>query len=200
MSIYEEVSLIIASKNSEECYRHYGVGGVISSYQQEAISQILNELRNGERKANIEIEKQLVLKASTKDGVFQKSGNIADFYMEKDSEEYFFEIKTAKPNIDVFEKSKTKLLQWVARRRKNVNVFLAIPYNPYYPEPYSRFTESGLMDPPNDLLVGEEYWNFIAGKEVFEDLLDTFDQVGKRYKKELQLKFKEIAEEKIDSY
>jgi hypothetical protein len=56
------------------------------------------------------------------------------------------------------------------------------------------------MDPPNDLLVGEEYWNFIAGKEVFEDLLDTFDQVGKRYKKELQLKFKEIAEEKIDSY
>jgi hypothetical protein len=42
--------------------------------------------------------------------------------MKKDGIEHYFEIKTVKPNIDVFEKSKTKLLEWVARRRKAVNV------------------------------------------------------------------------------
>jgi len=60
-------------------------------------------------------------------------------------------------NIDVFEKSKTKLLEWVARRRMPVNVCLTFPYNPYHPQPYLRFTEVGMMDAPNDFLVGEQY-------------------------------------------
>jgi hypothetical protein len=29
MSIYEDVSVIIASESSEECFRNYGVGGVL---------------------------------------------------------------------------------------------------------------------------------------------------------------------------
>lgn len=60
-------------------------------------------------------------------------------------------------NIDVFEKSKTKLLEWVARRRMPVNVCLTFPYNPYHPQPYLRFTEVGMMDAPNDFLVGNQY-------------------------------------------
>ncbi len=69
--------------------------------------------------------------------------------------------RTAKPNIDIFEKSKTKLLEWVARKRKVIKVYLVLPYNPYHPEPYTRFTEVGMMDHPNDFLVGNEYWDFI---------------------------------------
>ncbi|MDE2217540.1 MAG: TdeIII family type II restriction endonuclease, partial [Planctomycetota bacterium] len=110
------------------------------------------------------------------------------------------EIKTVKPNIDIFEKSKTKLLEWIARRRTPIKVFLAFPYNPYHPEPYSRFTEVGMMDHPNDFLVGEEYWNFLGGKNTFKELLDTFDTIGKEFKTSLQQKFKEIAKEKFDSY
>ena len=75
--------------------------------------------------------------------------------MRKGDNEYFFEIKTVKPNIDIFEKSKTKLLEWIARRRKPVNVFLAFPYNPYHPEPYSRYTEE-LRFPESDFrAIGE---------------------------------------------
>lgn len=55
--------------------------------------------------------------------------------MVRDGREHYFEIKTVKPNIDIFEKSKTKLLEWIARRQKAVNVYLAFPYNPYHPEP-----------------------------------------------------------------
>lgn len=200
MSIYEDVSVIIASETSDECFRNYGVGGVISKSQKSVIANIVNNLRNKERDANIGEETIEVLSVCSTDGVYQKSGNIADFYMRRDDVEYFFEIKTVKPNIDVFEKSKTKLLEWVARRRKPVKVFLAFPYNPYHPEPYSRFTESGMMDHPNDFLVGNEYWDFIGGEGTFPDLLETFDKVGKKFKEQLDEKFKEIARSRIDSY
>lgn len=200
MSIYEEVSVIIASETAEEAFRNYGVGGAISNSQKTVIGSIVNGLRNGERKANIVEETREVLTASSNNGEFQKSGNIADFYMKRNNIEYYFEIKTVKPNIDVFEKSKTKLLEWVARKRKPVKVFLAFPYNPYHPAPYLRFTESGMMDAPNDFLVGEEYWDFIGGKDTFPQLLQTFDEVGKEFKEQLNTKFKEIAREKMDSY
>jgi hypothetical protein len=200
MSIYEDVSVIIASENSEECFRNYGVGGVISDEQKTVISNIVSKLRNSERTANIEKETEEVLSAISKNGVFQKSGNIADFYMKREGKEYYFEIKTVKPNIDVFEKSKTKLLEWVARRRTPVNVYLAFPYNPYHPEPYSRFTEVGMMDVKKDFLVGDQYWDFIGGENTFPELLQTFDEVGKEFKDKLNKKFKDIAKNKLDSY
>jgi hypothetical protein len=200
MSIYEDVSVILAKSSSTECFRNYGVGGVISKSQTLAIKKIITELRNKDRKANIEMETLEVLKASSSGGKFQKSGNIADFYMNRNAVEHFFEIKTVKPNIDVFEKSKTKLLEWIARRRSPIKVFLAFPYNPYHPDPYSRFTETGMMDLPNDFLIGEQYWDFIGGEKTFPQLLDTFDEVGKEFKEKLQMKFKQIAKEKISSY
>jgi hypothetical protein len=200
MSIYEDVSVILASDTSEECFRNYGVGGALSKDQKSAISKIISELRNGDRKANIEEETKLVLDASTDNATYQKSGSIADFYFKRNGVEHFFEIKTSKPNIDVFEKSKTKLLEWVARKRSHVKVYLVFPYNPYHPAPYRRFTEAGMMDPPNDFLVGNEYWDFISGEDTFTELLNTFDEVGKTFKEKLEDKFAEIAKEKIDSF
>jgi len=200
MSIYEDVSVIIASEHCDECFRNYGVGGAISSEQKLVISKIVNDLRAKKRAVNSQQEKNEVLTASWKNGEFQKSGNIADFYMRKGDDEYFFEIKTVKPNIDIFEKSKTKLLEWIARRRKPVNVFLAFPYNPYHPEPYARYTEKGLMHHHSDFLVGNEYWDFIGGINTFPELLQVFDEVGKEYKDKLKKKFEEVAKKKIDSY
>jgi hypothetical protein len=200
MSIYEDISVIIASETAEEAFRSYGVGGAISKKQKIAISNIVSKLRNGDRVAEINEEIKEVLNASAENGEFQKSGNIADFYMKRGGQEYYFEIKTVKPNIDVFEKSKMKLLEWVARRRMPVNVYLAFPYNPYHPKPYHRFTEVGMMDSPNDFLVGDEYWDFIGGENTFPELLKTFDEVGKDFKDQLNKKFKQIAKEKLDSY
>ncbi len=200
MSIYEDVSVIIASETSDECFRNYGVGGAISKEQKSVIDRIVSELRNGSRIANIDTEIDEVLKASAYNGEFQKSGNISDFYMKRDGKEHYFEIKTVKPNIDIFEKSKTKLLEWVARKRTAINVFLAFPYNPYHPKPYYRFTEVGMMNPPNDFLVGNEYWDFIGGKNTFIELLDVFNEVGQNFKDKLDKKFKDIAKEKLDSY
>ncbi len=200
MSIYEEVSVIICESSCQEAFRNYGVGGVISKSQKTVINKIITELRNKERMANIDEEIKELLSISPQNGTFQKSGNIADLYFLKGNIEFYFEIKTVKPNIDVFEKSKTKLLEWVARRRKDIKVYLAFPYNPYHPDPYSRFTEVGMMDHPNDFLIGDEYWDFIGGKNTFDQLLEVFDEVGKEFKQKITDKFRSIAKSKINSY
>lgn len=57
-----------------------------------------------------------------------------------------------------------------------------------------------MMDPPNDFLVGDEFWDFIGGKNTFPELLQVFNDVGKKFKNQLNQKFKEIAKEKLDSY
>ena len=120
-----------------------------------------------------------------------------DFYMKKNGKEYYFEIKTVKLNIDVFTKSKRKLLEWVARRRKPIKVFLALPYNPYHPKPYDRFTEQGVLERKKEFLVGKEYWDFIGGNNTFKDLLTLFDEIGKQFKIKIQQKIKTISTSRI---
>ncbi len=46
MSIYEDISVIIAFKTAEEAFRNYGIGGVISKKQKIVISDIVSKLRN----------------------------------------------------------------------------------------------------------------------------------------------------------
>lgn len=197
MSIYEHVSVIIAESTTDECFRNYDVGGVISREQKSVIDNIVRELRNRERRVNHNQEVKLVLSASAKNGKAQKEGRIADFYMKRNNKEYYFEIKTVKPNIDVFTKSKTKLLEWVARRRSIVGVFLAFPYNPYHPQPYERFTEQGVLDRGKEFLVGKEYWDFLGGENTFEQLLALFDNIGKKFKEQIKNKIQEVARSKM---
>lgn len=198
MSVYEDVSRIIAAENSDECFTQYGTGGVISKKQKSIIDNILRELRNNEREADIEKEIEEVLAGEVSGGKFQKEGNVADLYFLRNGVEHYFEIKTAKPNIDIFTKSKSKLLEWVARKRKYIKGFLVFPYNPYYPKPYDRFTMVGLMKPGEDLLIGEQYWNYIGGENTYSELLALFDEVGKEFKDNIDEKIKEVAQSKMD--
>ena len=199
MSIYEDVSKIIMEESVKECFTKYDVGGVLSREQKSVIDDIVRKLRNGEKIVDHEEEVKLVLSASARDGKSQKEGRLADFFMIRDGIEHYFEIKTVKPNIDVFTKSKTKLLEWVARRRSPIRVFLAFPYNPYYPQPYERFTEQGVLEKGKEFLIGKEYWDFLGGENTFEQLLELFDFVGKKFKEKIQRKIKQIAKEKMES-
>jgi len=195
MSIYEEVAKIISESNFDIAKTGYDVEGEISNDENDSISKILQEIKNKTRKANKEQEIKEILQCKSKTG--RKIKVRADLYLKKGNDEYYIEIKTAKPNIDVFAKSKEKLLQWVALRKKKVNTLLAIPYNPYYPEPYSRFTMQGYLDEEKELYVAEKFWELLGGKGTYKEVLDIFDEVGKEFKEKIQKKIKEVAEEKM---
>ncbi len=198
MSVYEQVSEYIGSENSDECYRSYDVGGVLSKNQKSVVSHIVASIRNRERRTNYDTEMAEVLNADPAGGRDEKDGRLADLYLRRGEVEYYFEIKTAKPNIDVFEKSKEKLLQWIARRRKPIRAILAIPYNPYHPEPYARFTQEGMLTPGKDLLVADAYWDFLGGEGTYSDLLGVFDKTGKRFKDQIAERIAEVARSKMN--
>jgi hypothetical protein len=97
--------------------------------------------------------------------------------------EFYFDVTSVKPNIKEFRTLKKKLLRWVALRLSTdkaakVKTALAIPYNPYHPKPYARWTARNLYD-SGEMLVGPDFWNFVAGEEIYEELLDVFREVGK---------------------
>ena len=85
----------------------------------------------------------------------------------------------------------------IAEDRK-VTTILAIPYNPYHPEPYSRFTLQGVLDGDKELFVAEKFWDFLAGDGTYERLLNIFNEVGTEFKEKIQDKIKEVAKEKME--
>lgn len=127
--------------------------------------------------------------------------SVVDLFIKIRGEENCFDITSAKPNVKEFVALKLKLLRWIGLRlsqEKNAKVFtrLAIPYNPYHPEPYERWTLKGLYDlENNEILVGKEFWNFIASHNIYEELLDVFQKVGEELREEIDKKFAEFRRE-----
>ncbi len=195
-SVYEKVAKIIAEPHFDKAETGYDVEGEITNEQNTTISKILQEIKIKVRKADKEQEIKEILKSDSNGG--RKIKVRADLFLKKGNEEYYIEIKTAKPNIDVFVKSKQKLLEWIALRKKRVNTILAIPYNPYHPEPYNRFTMQGYLDEENELYVAEKFWELLGGKGTYKEVLDIFDKVGKEFKEKIKNKIKEVAEEKME--
>lgn len=89
MSIYEDISVILATETAQKSSRRYKVGGVISSQQKSVIAKIVADLRNGSRLANIGQEVTEVLQAKAENGILQEYDNIANFYMKRDEIEHY---------------------------------------------------------------------------------------------------------------
>ncbi len=63
--------------------------------------------------------------------------------VENDDTIYLVDLKTAKPNAGGFKEFKRTLLEWTAATlaanpEAKINTSIAIPYNPYDPQPYNR--------------------------------------------------------------
>jgi hypothetical protein len=99
-------------------------------------------------------------------------------------------MKTVKPNIGDFQKYKRTLLEWTAATLADnpdadVNTIIGIPYNPYEPKPYARWTMRGMFDIEKEVLVADELWDFIGGKGTYLDLLDSFEIAGIELRSEI---------------
>ena len=105
------------------------------------------------------------------------------FLQSHNGEIYLFDLKTAKPNISNFKDFKQTLLLWAGialttEPNAKVHSLIAIPYNPYEPEPYQRWTMKGMLDLQHELKVAEEFWDFLGGEGAYSDLLDCFERAG----------------------
>lgn len=198
MSIWEQVAVILSKGAGNYSERQHKLLGEIDVETEKFINNIHFKLRKGEAIVNKNDEVEQIRKRIRGGQAKVDPDSVVDFFVKiKDSENYF-DITSAKPNMKEFVALKLKLLRWVALRLsqdKSAKVFtrLAIPYNPYHPEPYERWTLKGLYDLENEeILVGGEFWNFVASNKIYEELLDVFQKVGEGLREEIDEKFTEF--------
>ena len=74
--------------------------------------------------------------------------------------------------------------------KAKINTVIAIPYNPYEPQAYNRWTMRGMLDLNNELKVADEFWDFLGGTGTYKDLLDCFEKVGIELRGEIDKYFR----------
>lgn len=189
-SIFEPVAEAIARASFTFTHRQYSIGDKITERAQIEIQQILNELTmGGTPDKQKEIER---IRRVCNQGKINHLKTVRVDLFVKDSEGviHLFDIKTAKPNISNFKDFKRTLLEWIAIYLYSyptamVNSYIAIPYNPYEPEPYERWTIRGMLDLARELKVAEEFWDYLGGVGTYSQLLDCFETAGMELRSEL---------------
>ncbi len=193
-SIFEPVAETLAGLNFIVAQKQFVVGNEISEEAQNEIQHIINGLTvggNPDKKSEIERIRKVC-----RQGKINKIKTVkVDLYVKsKDGKIHLFDLKTAKPNISNFKDFKRTLLEWVAiyllkHPDANVNSYVAIPYNPYEPKPYERWTLKGMLDLERELKVADEFWDFLGGKGIYIELLDCFEKIGIELRTEIDKYF-----------
>jgi len=173
-SIFEPVAETIACINFKFAQKQYVVGDTISEQAQLEIQHIINELTIGKNSNKTE-EIERIRKVCNKGTMYKLKSVKVDLFVQcGEGIVHLFDLKTAKPNISNFKDFKRTLLEWIAiylakNPNAKVNSYIAIPYNPYEPKPYERWTLKGMLDLDNELKVAEEFWDFIGNGSVYEN-------------------------------
>jgi type II restriction enzyme len=192
-SIFEPVAAALAKTKFAKVETQFVVGNTIFSDCQKQVQAIVNNLTINPKPDKV---KELALLRKSLSGKINKVKPAkVDLFVEASSgEQYLFDLKTAKPNKGDFQKYKQTLLECagiVYTNNKNikVNTLLAMPYNPYHPQPYQFWTLAGMLDLKEELKVAEDFWNFFGGEGAYEDLLDCFEKAGMELREEINRYF-----------
>lgn len=197
-SIFEPVALALASNRFKVAKSQEIAGNQISEKAQYEIQKIMDNLTAANVKP-VKSEEIEIIRRVCQEGKMRKvKPTKVDVYLiDKNDKMHLFDIKTAKPNKGSFKEFKRTLLEWVAcilaeNSEQQISTYIAIPYNPYEPKPYSRWTMAGMLDLENELKVAEEFWDFLGGDNTYENLLDCFERVGIELRNEIDAYFKKF--------
>ncbi|TQR33766.1 TdeIII family type II restriction endonuclease [Campylobacter sp. MIT 99-7217] len=195
-SIFEPVAELLAKSRFDKVEKQKDAGGTISKNAQRAIQDIMDNLESANTKPNKNEEIAKILEVANSGETSSIKPTKIDLFLQKDNNVYLIDIKTAKPNKGGFKEFKRTLLTWVATyaytdsNNKNINTLIAIPYNPYEPKPYQRWTMAGMLDLKAELKVAEEFWDFLGGSGSYNMLLEAFEEVGIEIREEIDNYFK----------
>ena len=200
-SIFEPVALALASSSFVVALSQQTAGTQISSEAHRVIQNIMDGLATADSSPN-KPEEINAIRAVCRHGEMKpvKLTKVDIKLVDQDGTIYLFDIKTAKPNAGGFKEFKRTLLEWIAATlaitpMANVQSLIAIPYNPYDPKPYNRWTMRGMIDLDNELKVANEFWDFFGGAGAYEGLLDIFERIGIELRPEIDNYFEKYHQQ-----
>ncbi|RDU58721.1 TdeIII family type II restriction endonuclease, partial [Helicobacter sp. MIT 14-3879] len=180
---FEPVAEELGLNRFDTIKRQAVAGEIITKESQRIIQDIMDSLESGNSKPNKleEITRILAVAQNGETSIIKPPK--VDLFLQKGSDVYLIDIKTAKPNKGGFKEFKRTLLTWVAcfaysNPNLNIQSLIAIPYNPYEPKPYERWTMAGMLDLNAELKVANEFWDFLGGAGSYGLILSAFEEVG----------------------
>lgn len=197
-SIFEPVTIAIAEGRFRLALKAQIAGVKISSESHRVIQDIMNGLETAATAPDKPIEIERIREVCQKGAINTVRPTKVDILLEdNEGEIYLFDLKTAKPNVGGFKEFKRTLLEWIAavlfeNPTAKINTLIAIPYNPYEPKEYARWTIRGMLDLKYELKVGKEFWDFVGGNGAYEELLGCFERVGIELRPEIDNYFKKF--------
>lgn len=199
-AIFEPVAVALAESRFKRVKSHAVIGSFISEKAQQEIQRIMDGLTTAGEEPNKTKEEERIRTVCQARPMVKVKPTRVDLLLETLTDElYLFDIKTAKPNVGGFKEFKRTLLEWTAvalaeNPKVKVNAAIAIPYNPYEPKPYARWTIRGMLDLRFQLLVAKEFWDFLGGEGTYEQLLDIFEAVGMELRPEMDARFAQFKQ------
>lgn len=181
---FEECACLAAKSIHKNAERGYRVRGIVTVKAVRRIEAITNKIGSGGMKSKYpDLVKEIIELSNAGRGV--KRVSIVDLRIEtKSGEEWFFEIKSPKPNKGQCLEATGRLLQIQAithAKYPKAKAFYATAYNPYgvKKSTYRHSFAGGYMDLANEVLIGKEFWDKVGGKGTYEDILSIYQEVGK---------------------
>ncbi len=191
VSVFEPVAIVLAEPYFKYAKTRVDVYEFISEGAEREIQSIMDRLLTAERDPDRTQELEMLRKVCRTGKLKKKKLTKVDIWLQSENDELFLiDMKTTKPNIGGFKEFKRTLLEWTAAElAKNqdakVHAIIGIPYNPYEPKPYARWTIRGMLDISQELLVAEELWDFLGGNGTYNKLLKCFEEVGIELRSEI---------------
>ncbi len=193
-SIFEPVAVKLAERKFSKIQSQFDVGNKISDVAQREIQSIINDLSTGKDVNKID-EIERIRKVCKKGEVRLLKTVKVDIFLQNELGELFlFDLKTTKPNKSNFKDFKRTLLEWTAimlykNPEEKIHTLLAIPYNPYAPNPYQFWTIKGMIDLKYEMKVAKDFWDFLGGNGAYEELLTCFQIAGDEMREEINTYF-----------
>lgn len=186
-SFFENVAHILCDGEKRE-FKNLLLG----RQQQAVISDIIASLKNRVRMPDLQSENSEIFAASKINSVNAPNFS-ADVFFEEDDKVVLIELKTVKPNSDVFKEQKSKFLNAKAALRnkfpsKEILFYLGFPFDPLHDEKCgydkARFFNYGIdfkkYFAPDEVLLADELWDFLSEKnETMEKLLSIINTIAK---------------------
>ena len=199
ISIYEPVAVALAQERFRIAKTQVKPADRISTEAHQQIQTIMDDLTVSDREPNKSAEIAEIREVCLTGTLNQVKLTQVDIWLEDHEGGLFLiDLKTVKPNKGNFKEFKRTLLEWAAAELAKdpeivVNTMIGIPYNPYEPKPYERWTLKGMLDLDHEVLVAEKLWDFLGGEGTYAILLDAFEIAGIELRDEIDSYFKQFG-------
>lgn len=197
-SVWEKLAVQVALAYHGNCTQGASVHGTVGEESLKRIQEVLNQLEHDvdgrkKKKPNWNEELSYILAGG---GRHIPVSVTCDILIESEltGKTYAFELKGPLPNSDQTKVSKEKLFKLLAMNEHHVNyAYYALVYNPYgrnkedyaWPFPKRWFDMTG----DRSVLIGEEFWDLIGGKDTYRSLIEEVNKLGVTYKERIYREF-----------